>query len=176
LGVLEIANELLLLRVYGDNGLTYRLRRNDFDVDILELCVAVGMARALIGLAIGLAREAELDQFLAHGVGADRMTYVAQCRRQLVHAFGDPDQRPHRIAQGGRLDKTFELGNKRRIFHADRFAPAARAANPPVGRDCRSLTAHIDFVPTLLSMAGVAPGKVGEMRVRSFRGRTYPRP
>ena len=39
------------------------------------------------------------------------------------------------------------------------------------GQDCRSLTAHIDFIPTLLSMAGVQPGKVGEFAGRDLPGK-----
>jgi arylsulfatase A-like enzyme len=39
------------------------------------------------------------------------------------------------------------------------------------GQDCRSLTSHIDFVPTLLSMAGVAPGQVGEIAGRELPGK-----
>jgi arylsulfatase len=39
------------------------------------------------------------------------------------------------------------------------------------GQNCRSLTAHIDFVPTLLSMAGVQPRKVGEIAGRDLPGK-----
>ena len=38
------------------------LGRNDFRVDMLELCISVGMFRAFIRLAIGLAREPEFHQ------------------------------------------------------------------------------------------------------------------
>jgi TolB-like protein len=53
--ILEVANQLLLLGVDGDDGLLLSLRRNDFRVDIFELGVAVGMLGAFIRLAIGLA-------------------------------------------------------------------------------------------------------------------------
>ena len=39
------------------------------------------------------------------------------------------------------------------------------------GQDCRALTGHIDFVPTLLAMAGVQPGKVGEIAGRDLPGK-----
>ncbi|MBN8898687.1 MAG: sulfatase-like hydrolase/transferase, partial [Rhodospirillales bacterium] len=39
------------------------------------------------------------------------------------------------------------------------------------GQDCRALTAHIDVVPTLLSMAGVGPGKSGEVAGRTLPGK-----
>jgi len=39
------------------------------------------------------------------------------------------------------------------------------------GQDCRALTGHIDFVPTLLSMAGVPSGRVGEVAGRELPGK-----
>ncbi|MBS7788736.1 sulfatase-like hydrolase/transferase [Roseococcus sp. SDR] len=39
------------------------------------------------------------------------------------------------------------------------------------GQDCRALSSHIDMVPTLLGMAGVAPGRVAELARRSLPGR-----
>ena len=52
--ILEVADQLLLLCVEGDDGLLLTRRRNDFRVDIFELGVAVGMLGAFIRLAIGL--------------------------------------------------------------------------------------------------------------------------
>jgi arylsulfatase A-like enzyme len=39
------------------------------------------------------------------------------------------------------------------------------------GQDCRALTGHIDVVPTLLSIAGVAPEKSGEIAGRTLSGK-----
>jgi arylsulfatase len=39
------------------------------------------------------------------------------------------------------------------------------------GQDCRALTGHIDLVPTLLAMAGVAPGRVAEIAGRALPGK-----
>ncbi|MGH8581612.1 MAG: sulfatase-like hydrolase/transferase, partial [Gammaproteobacteria bacterium] len=39
------------------------------------------------------------------------------------------------------------------------------------GQDCRALTSHIDFVPTLLSMAGVPSGGRGEIAGRDLPGK-----
>src|SRR5271165_6452888 len=44
---------------------------------------------------MGLAREPELHQLLAHRVGADRMPHLGQRRRELLHALRHPDQGPH---------------------------------------------------------------------------------
>ncbi|WP_237216796.1 sulfatase-like hydrolase/transferase, partial [Falsiroseomonas oryziterrae] len=39
------------------------------------------------------------------------------------------------------------------------------------GQDCRALSGHIDLVPTLLGMAGVAPGRVAELARRTLPGK-----
>ncbi len=39
------------------------------------------------------------------------------------------------------------------------------------GQSCQALSSHIDIVPTLLSMAGVKPGQVGELAGRELPGR-----
>lgn len=39
------------------------------------------------------------------------------------------------------------------------------------GQECQALSGHIDLVPTLLAMAGVAPGRVAELARRSLPGK-----
>lgn len=39
------------------------------------------------------------------------------------------------------------------------------------GQQCKSLSSHIDFVPTLLSMAGVKPERAGELAGRTLPGK-----
>jgi arylsulfatase len=39
------------------------------------------------------------------------------------------------------------------------------------GQECRALTSHIDLAPTLLAMAGVAPGRVADVARRELPGR-----
>jgi len=88
--ILEVADQLLLLGVDGDDGLLLSLRRNDFRVDIFELGIAVGMLGAFI-FAIGLALEPELHQLHAHRIGTDRMPQRREGCGQLLHAFRYPD-------------------------------------------------------------------------------------
>src|SRR6516164_1284975 len=85
--VLEVADQLLLLGIDGDDGLLLGLRRNHYRVHVFELGVAVGMVRAFIRLAIELAREAEFHQLRADGIGTDRMSHLGQRHRELRHAF-----------------------------------------------------------------------------------------
>lgn len=39
------------------------------------------------------------------------------------------------------------------------------------GQECHTLTGHIDFVPTLLAMAGVSPSQSGELTGRTLPGK-----
>jgi arylsulfatase len=39
------------------------------------------------------------------------------------------------------------------------------------GQECKALSSHIDFVPTLLSMAGVKPDRAGELAGRALPGK-----
>jgi arylsulfatase len=41
------------------------------------------------------------------------------------------------------------------------------------GQSCDALTSHVDLVPSLLSMAGVPAGKVGELAGRELPGRSF---
>ena len=128
---------VLLLRIDRDHRLPGGLRGDDLSVDVLELRVAVGMLCAFIRLAIELAREAELHQLLAHGIGADRMPHCRQRFSKLAHALRHPNQGPHRIAESGRLDKALELGHKLWIRFGNGPTPAARAANPALRQRIR---------------------------------------
>jgi hypothetical protein len=85
------------------------------------------MVRASIRLAIGLAREPELRQFRADGIGADRMSHLGQRRRELRHAIRHPDQGPRGIAQFRRFDQPRERGEQPRVGFRYRPTPASRA-------------------------------------------------
>ncbi len=51
-GILEVADKLLLLGIDRDRWLTGSLERRHVGVDVLELGVAVGVARAFARLAV----------------------------------------------------------------------------------------------------------------------------
>ena len=85
----------------------------------------IRMLRAFLGLAIVLAREAELHQFLAHRIGADRMPHGGQDRGQFVHALRHPQQRAHGIAERGRFEEALQCGHETGISRGDSLAAGA---------------------------------------------------
>ena len=88
-------------------------------------CAAVRVLRAFLSLAIVLAREAELHQFLAHRIGADRMPHGGQDRGQFVHALRHPQQRAHGIAERGRFEEALQCGHETGISRGDSLAAGA---------------------------------------------------
>ena len=167
--VLEVADQLLLLRVDGDDRLPFGLRRHDLRVDVLELRVAIGMLRAFVRLAIVLAREAELHQLLAHRVGADRMAHLRQRRGELVHALRHPDQRAHGIAERRRLDEALQARARGRIALA---ATALRP--PPLRRTCPfGSGAAVEIVLAAIDRRAGEPGDPRHDRETAPAGRLH---
>ena len=70
-GVLEVSDEFLLLRIDRDHRFARGQRRGHGVVDVNELRIAIGMAVAFPGLAIGLQAELLLMQQLADHRAAD---------------------------------------------------------------------------------------------------------
>ena len=122
----------LLLRVDGDDGLLLHLRRNDFRVDMLELGVSVGMVRAFIRLAIGLAREPEFHQLLAHGVRrSSRCFHLRQGRRSSCMLF-DTQIKGHMGSPSvAGATRRSSAGTSPGSFSQRRATPAPSAANAP---------------------------------------------
>ncbi len=129
-GVLEVADQFLLLRVDGDDGLRGPLEPPDLLVDIPELRVAVRMGCSFTSLPIGLQTVARHRQQFGHQLPADLMAHALQTRRQVSDAFRGPAQRRHRIARGGRLHEPLEIGQEGRIFVERLLAATARTPDP----------------------------------------------
>src|SRR5262245_48285467 len=148
----EVADQLLLLRIHGDDGLPCSLCRDYLGVDVRELRIAVRMPGAFIGLAVVLPREAELRQFLGNRIGTDRMAHRRQSVRELVHALRDPPQWSFWVTQRGRLHEALQRWNQ-----AAGTRPASRSLTalrpPPARRACRpsgSGPASISSSPRLI--------------------------
>src|SRR6516165_7195787 len=101
-GVLEVAEQLFLLGIDRDHRLPGSLRSQYLRVDVLELRIAVGVMRTLIGLAVGLPAKAQLRQQPLDAAGADGVTEAAQRSTKLLAALRHPQQGPRRRAKRGR--------------------------------------------------------------------------
>jgi len=102
---------------------------------VLELGVPVGMLASIIGFTIGPAAIAELVQQLAHRVRADRVAHLLKRLGKLDVAFGNPQQRSHRVTQRDRLDQATQILQQRWILGCQPPPPAPGPADPP-GRWC----------------------------------------
>ena len=104
-GVLEVADEFLLLGVDRDRRLTRRERFFHSIVDVVELRVAVGIVRSLACLAVGLQTVVELVQEFADERAADRVAHVAQAPAELAQALASPQHRRLWITARLRFDQ-----------------------------------------------------------------------
>src|SRR5712692_4153541 len=86
-GVLEVADQLFLLRIDRDDWLGGGLAPTDLLVDVAELGVPVRMLRPLPGLAVGLQAVPRGRQQFAHQLAADRMAHGLQRGGQLPYAL-----------------------------------------------------------------------------------------
>ena len=128
-GVLEVADELLFLGVDRDHRLAFGQGGADLGVDVGELGIAIWMAVALAGLAVGLKAELLLPQQFAHDRVADAMPQGGELGGQPAQALAGPAQRRHRIAARLRLDQPVQVVEKLPVRHDQRFAAAARTAD-----------------------------------------------
>src|SRR5215208_6829287 len=127
--VLEVPDELFLLRVDRDRWLAGGLPSLHLRVDEFELGVAVGVARALAGLAVGLQAEAEpaqqsADQLLAGGEAA-----LGQRASEVALALADPQQGGLGIATDSRLHQLAQSLQQAGLRLHRRLASTARAAD-----------------------------------------------
>src|SRR5271166_5441423 len=108
-GVLEIADQFLLLRIDGYGRLVLGHRRLDRVVNHPELRVAVGVVGALAGLAIGLQAELLLLQQLADNRVADFVPEFFEFGGQPAQTLARPAQatsdRRARRARPARSDR-----------------------------------------------------------------------
>jgi hypothetical protein len=79
-GVLEIANQLFLFGVDGDDRLSAPSKALDGIIDVLELLVAIGMLATFAGLGVGLQAEAEVLEQAADQIGANAISALGKCR------------------------------------------------------------------------------------------------
>ena len=133
--VLEVADQFLFLGIDRDRRLPRGQRLLHLLIDVAELLVAVGMARPLAGLAIGLEAvtlEAvtQIAQKIGDHVATNAMANVTKPGCQITQALGGPQQRRRRIAARRWPDQLLEIAEQRRICRDQRPASAALATGP----------------------------------------------
>src|SRR2546425_4420170 len=128
--VLEVADQLFLLGIDGDDRLPGALSTPHLLVDVPELRVAIRMIRPLARLAIGLQTVTRRGQELGDQLPADGVAHALERLRQVTHALRCPAQRGLGMSRRGRLHQPFEIGPQGRILRQHLLAAAARSPNP----------------------------------------------
>src|SRR6202041_188305 len=161
-GVLEISDQLLLLRIDRNSRLVLGHRRLYGLVDEAKLRVAVGVVGAFAGLAFGLQAELLFLQQLADDRVADLVPEIAEFIRESAQALAGPAQRRHRIAARVGFDQCVQIVEQTRVRFGQRFASPTRPTDP-IGRRPRR---RIEFLEPPSDRARRDP--------RDARNRGYP--
>src|SRR6266700_4760643 len=132
--VLVVADQFLLLRVHGNDGLARPQGEFNGSVDMPELRVAIGVIVPLLGLAVALQTVATLPQELGDFGVAHRVVLGRQFRRQGAGALARPAQGRLRVTAGCGLDHAVQGGYQARIVGRQRVSSAALVANPARGQ------------------------------------------
>ena len=128
--VAEIADQFLFLGVDRDHRLLFGQRRGHLGVDVAELRIAVRVAVALRGFAVGLQTVTRLTEQVGDQGAADRVTLRLQRLRQVAHALAGPPQWRLRITARRRLDQGLEIGEQPRVLGDRSLASRARSPYP----------------------------------------------
>src|SRR5450432_688024 len=154
--VLEVADQLLLLRVDGDDRHAALDAVLGLGVDVLELRVAIGMLLALDGLVRCLEAVIVFLQQLRDCLVADANPEPREhLGRQHVRALACPPQRRLRVAPRHRIDELLQRGPHLRMRDFVRSLP--RAA--PNLDDVRRPRTGACLVPALANRADRHAGR-----------------
>ena len=128
--VAEIPDQFLFLGVDRDHRLLFGQSRGHLGVDVAELRIPVGVAVALLGLAVALQAVARrIEQFGDQGA-AHLVALRLQRLRQSAHALAGPPQRRFRITARRRFDQRFEIREARSGPWRSSFCVPPPAAEP----------------------------------------------
>ncbi len=133
--VLELPDQLLLLGIDRDHGLTGPGVLGDLGCQIAELRVPVGMLVAFGDLAVGLQPKALGAQHPGHRAIRGRMAQLSQRTGQVLGRLGRPDQQRHWVASGLGVHQRPQLRRQLRVGHRQLLATTARSPHPPLWLD-----------------------------------------
>jgi hypothetical protein len=158
--ILEIPDKFFFLGVDRDRRFAGRDRGLHRGIDVFELRIAVGMLRALAGLAVGLTAVFQRAQQLANHLLADFEALSAQRRGKVTLTAADPAQRRLRIAAGCPLDQLLERFQKARLTINRTLASTSR----PPDTIRRLLAATLQFGDAAIDRAARNPRRCRNRR------------
>ena len=127
--VLEVPDQLLLLRVDRNHRLAGAQMLVGSPVDVLELRVAVRMCGAFLSFARRLQPVAQAVQQPAHSGRTHPPPLLGQRRRQLRATLARPAQRRGRVSARERVHQRFERGLDAGLILLDAGPTAPRASD-----------------------------------------------
>src|SRR6516165_3957473 len=129
-GILEIAHQLLLLRVDRDHRLVGFQEGGRLVCDVLELRVAVDVLLPFLGLAVRLQTIAQIVQKLAHQRTRHLVPLPGQLLHEIAQAACRPQKRRHRVASRRGRDQSLQVLLQRRILVDLALASGTKAGAP----------------------------------------------
>jgi hypothetical protein len=128
--ILEIPDQLLLLRVHRHHGLTPLLEGDHLTVDVPELGIPIGVGATPPSLAKGLEAVAQFVQEDGHGLVAHPMPLSGQRLGEVPGALAGPPQGGLRVPTGRRFDQGVQVSHQGRVVHLQRVPTAAGPPHP----------------------------------------------
>src|SRR6202042_3029561 len=132
--ILEVADQLFLLGVDGNNRLLLFERSLDPPVDVAKLGIPIRVAVTFSGLAVSLQAKVQRLQQLANHRMTDPMPLRAKFGCEPTQALAGPTQGRLRVAALGRLDQSQQRLHQLLITLHQRLASTPSAANLPLCR------------------------------------------
>ena len=129
-GVLEVADQFLLLRIHRDRRLLPPLRRAHAPRDVAKLRVPIHVLTAFARLDVALQAVAEAVQQLGDHRVADVMAQPVERHGQRARTQAGPAQRRVGIAGRRRLDQRIQVAQQRRVELGGALPAAARLPRP----------------------------------------------
>src|SRR5436190_1608348 len=159
--VTEISDQFLFLGVDRDHRLLLGQCGGHLAVDAGELRIPVGVAVALLGLAVGLQAVARRIEQFGHQGAAHFVALRLQRLCQPSHALAGPPQRRFRIPAGRWFDQRLEIREQGRVLANRRLAPRPRPPNRADGSSCansfRPRPIVLGTMPVAIATAAMPP-------------------
>lgn len=128
-GILEVANQLLLLGIHRDRRLAGGDRRLHRRIDVRELLIAVRMLAPLARLTVGLTAVLQIPRQVRYHPLTGLEALRGQRLDQVTQAAADPAQRRLGIAADGIVDQRLQRCRQARLMRHCALAPAARTTH-----------------------------------------------